>query len=206
MIKKGEDPGSFMPIAQTDEQVSTATSYSRIERERNKGMVTAREGDPFAGPADAEHEIVVFVDYGCPYCKLAHPAIRDLIRTHPEIKISIRDFPVLELHPNAKIAAQAARCIWNQGHAEAYWRYVDLLYTKQEQQDASTLRTIAGQVGANLSAYDKCIRTAETNAAVGQSIMDAETAGVKGTPTFFVDGLKLEGVYEAGEILRYLNL
>lgn len=179
---------------------------NRIEVDRIKKLVTGRPGDPFAGAEDAEHEIVVFVDYGCPYCKLAHTAIRDIIRAHPEIKVTIRDYPVTQLHPDAKNAAIAARCIWNQGESDDYWRYVDLLYAHQDAQGISSLRSYARQMNADLNAYDNCIRSSQVNLAIGQSVLDAENAGISGTPTFFVDGRIMVGVFDAAAILETLGL
>ncbi|MBD3281164.1 hypothetical protein GF391_00265, partial [Candidatus Uhrbacteria bacterium] len=71
-IKAGRaNDSEFMAIAQPTEQMRMQEILKERQREQNKVKVQGREGDPFFGPENAEKEIVVFIDYGCPYCKMA---------------------------------------------------------------------------------------------------------------------------------------
>ncbi|MFZ6015275.1 MAG: DsbA family protein [Patescibacteria group bacterium] len=202
-MKKGYGGAEFMPISQSGD--TNLTSFQDSERQRIKKLVAGQQGDPFAGPADAKSEIVEFVDYGCMYCAMSVGAIKDLIKLRPDIKITLRDYPVVSLHPNARNASMAARCVWNQGNEEIFWKYHDLLYGQQDKHDPISLRQFVRTAGGDVITYDRCMKNEEPAGLIGQSIMDADQAGVYGTPTFFVDGVKLQGAHDMESLIKFLN-
>ena len=204
-IKKGASSREFMPIAEPTAEMKMQNTLAVQQRTMLKNLIKGKDGEPFAGDKNSVNEIVVFVDYGCPYCKMTVGTIMELKSERPDIKISIRDFPIVELHPNVVNAAKSARCVWLQGRVDAYWRYHELLYNRQDKHDQVSLRDYAREVGADLKAYDSCINQSALNSLINQSIMDAETAGVSATPTFFVNGIKLEGVYDADKLLKLID-
>lgn len=153
---------------------------------------------PSLGNPKAVVHIVEFVDYGCPYCKKEAPLIREFMSRHmDDAELVIRDFPITELHPYAEDAARAANCVFAQGDAARYWRYYDRLYASQEAQSPSDLRTYAQQVGMDMGLYDVCIQLPETTTRIKQSIDDGLAVGVQGTPTFFFNGVKIQGAIDA---------
>jgi len=204
-IKEGKTKQEFIPIATPTAEMRMEQLLREKERASLKDKVTAREGDPFFGPEDAELEIVVFEDFGCPYCKMAQSTIAGLKRLRPDIKITIRDFPILELHPNSMVAAQAARCVWGQGKEIKYWRFRDMLYNRQSQHDLSSLAVMVNEVGADGAAFQLCMQQHGVASEINQSVLDAESAGVSATPTFFIDGIMVEGVHEAEKLLKLIE-
>lgn len=204
-IKIGNGVGEFMPITEAQASEDGKITFEEMERRRMKELVSGKKGDPFAGPVDAKHEIVEFMDYGCPYCQLAMTTVKDLINLRPDIKVTLRDYPVLSLHPQALDAAKAARCIWLQGNEAVFWKYHDLLFAEQEKHDLDSLRQYARTVGGDAVKYNDCMLKHEPNTFLADSIMEGEQAGVYGTPTFFVDGKKLQGAHDMDTLVKFLS-
>ncbi|MDD5437713.1 MAG: thioredoxin domain-containing protein [Patescibacteria group bacterium] len=166
---------------------------------------TLGKGDePFAGPATSSHEIVEFLDFDCQYSKSALNTVHDIIRTRPEIKVIIRDYPLTDIHPDAEQEALAARCVWKQGKPDVYWKYHDLLFANQDRHDADSLKQFAYQAGAD-SRFETCTQTSQTAGGLQQSMMDATALGVSVTPTFFVDGQIVEGAADAQYLLGLIK-
>ncbi len=205
IIKSGQFVSSFMPIAEPTAEMKVNSLMVQKERDRVKQNVKGKEADPFVGPKDAKYEIVIFEDFGCPYCKMAQATISDLKKLRPDVKISYRDYPIIELHPNAMIAAQASRCVWQQGDINIFNRYHEILYAHQDTLDLDSLMGFATDVGADRAAFNICMQQQNITVLINQSILDAENAGVVATPTFFVDGIKVEGVHEAGKMLDLIK-
>jgi len=153
--------------------------------------------NPMLGNPAAKIRIVEFLDYECPYCKRSAPDVRAFMNRHADdALLVVRDFPLESLHPSAMDAAIAARCVFAQGDANRYWRYHDLLFASQDTFGAATFRANAVTVGADLSAFDACVARREPEAGIRASIEDGTAAGVVGTPTFFVNGHRIQGALD----------
>jgi protein-disulfide isomerase len=74
-------------------------------------LTVSTDGAPFRGAADAPVTIVEFSDFHCPFCKSALPTLTQLLQRYPgKLRLVHRDFPVDNLQPAARRAAEAARC------------------------------------------------------------------------------------------------
>ncbi len=145
--------------------------------------------EPTLGNPNAAVRIVEFVDYQCPFCQRVAPVIRDFFRRHgEEAFFLLRDFPILELHPDAEFVAVGARCLFDQGKLDRFWRAHDLLLADQAHQSPEDLRRIAARVGADLADFDACLASQRPLAHIRQSFADGVAVGVRGTPTFFSTG------------------
>ena len=164
-------------------------------------------GFPSIGPADAPIVIVEFSDYQCPYCTQWHDSTyKPLLAAYPgKIRLVYRNYP-LPFHQNAFMAAEAALCA---GDQNAYWQYHDALFTHNDQvnnQSGTVLgedsyHQYASDLGLDLTTFDNCMKTEKYKQAV-QSDLDyanglpADTNGdtaVGGTPTFFINGVRIVG-------------
>lgn len=170
-----------------------------------KDYVSGKESDPFAGPASSSHEVVLFIDYDCAYSKQMIPVVRDFMKTRPDVKVTILDFPVADLHPEAMLPAKAARCVWNQGKPEVYWAYHDRLFSEQSKHAKDDLRSFAKELKVDVGAYDQCMSGDKAEKQVTDSEAIGARVGVRGTPTFFVDGSKLEGVVSVEQMIVLLR-
>lgn len=153
---------------------------------------------PAVGDSNSPLHIVEFVDFSCPYSKEENPVIRELAAVNPsKIYLQVRQFPVDDLHPTARKAAVAALCV---GEQDKYWAMHDTLFANQPNdglwQDAD-LRSLALAVGSDPAKYDACIKSGKFSGIVTADYSAGAAAGVTGTPTFFINGIKIDGAIPA---------
>lgn len=202
-LKAGKKP-AFLVDRRYSGTLAYAPTVDPAALETIKQRVTAEEGDPFIGPATSTNEIIEFLDFDCPYSKSSAKMVHDLLARRPDVKIVFRDFPLLDIHPDAELAAKAARCIWRQNDPEMYLRYHDLLFANQEKHDLESLKGYASQVGAD-SRFVTCVEGTQVQADIQQSVVDAKSVGVSVTPTFFVDGQMVEGAADLNTMLGLIK-
>lgn len=120
--------------------------------------------------------------------------MRQLVQKYPnDVRYVFRDFPLYTIHPQATIAAQAAECADEQNQ---FWAWHDLVYARQNQlADADTVfPQWAQELGLDVNQFSTCYASAKYKAEVEKDLNSGILAGVTGTPTFFVNGNKIEGV------------
>jgi protein-disulfide isomerase len=143
------------------------------------------------GAKDASVTIVEFSDYQCPYCKAVTPTVKQLLEKYPgKVKWVFRDYPIPKLHPTAPKAHEAARCAAEQGK---FWEYHDLLFEKSPRQAPDELKRYASDLRLEASAFNQCLDSGKHAAAVTSDMQEGARLGVKGTPTFFVNGRRVVG-------------
>ena len=166
-------------------------------------MSELERGDhPFFGKRNAAIHIVEFVDFHCPYCKRVAPILRTLVASNPDVFVIIRDAPLADLHPLAEKANAAASCVWRgsgKARLEAYGKMYDALFVGDPVSDDDALRSLASDAGANMSAYDSCIQNGEALPDIQSSLDLAERSGLVGTPTFFVNGVRIQGAPDSSQ-------
>jgi len=154
---------------------------------------------PSFGPANAPITLVEFGDLECPDCRQESPVLRrDVPEGYPgKVRVVFKDFPLESLHPWARAAAIAGRCVYHQ-HKEAFWKFYDWVYQNQEEIDGDNLKNKAlawaGQNSIDSGQLGRCIDTKATEAEVNQSIAEGRSLGVTGTPTLFINGRKIGGL------------
>jgi protein-disulfide isomerase len=107
-----------------------------------------------------------------------------------KVRLVFKDFP-LSFHAGAEPAAMAARCAAEHGR---YWEYHDLLFVAQPAFARSDLILYAHRLGLPQEAFAACLESVRYRAAVRKDVQEGRAAGVTGTPTFFVNGLRLTGI------------
>lgn len=150
------------------------------------------------GKADAPVTLVEYSDFQCPYC-LRHFSdthgrlLTEYVNTG-KVKILFKNFPIPELHPQAIQAAIAAECAADQGK---FWAYHDILFQRLGTRTADY--TAAGLTGYAVSfqldreRFDACLRDEKILARINADRAEGNRLGVRGTPTFFVNGQTLVG-------------
>ena len=107
-----------------------------------------------------------------------------------KVRLVFKDFP-LSFHPGAEPAAMAARCAAEHGR---YREYRDLLFIAQPAFARSDLILYAHRLGLPQEAFVACLDSGRYRAAVRKDVAEGRAAGVTGTPTYFVNGLRLTGI------------
>jgi protein-disulfide isomerase len=106
-----------------------------------------------------------------------------------KIRHVYKDFP-LDFHPGARPAAEAARCAAAAGR---FWEYHDLLFVAQPAFARTDLLTYARRVDLDPAAFATCLDGQQFRPAVDKDLEEGRALGVRGTPTFFVNGTRLVG-------------
>ena len=164
--------------------------------------VDVKQGQlPPLGNKNAKVTIVEFTDFQCPFCKRffddALVSIKKEYIDTGKAKLAIRHFPLTAIHPNAFAAGEASECANEQGK---FWEYHDLLFkdqTKWESQTGNdaknTFISSAEGLGLNSGVFTSCLSSGKYKANVDKDLSDGQTAGVSGTPTFYINGQQLVG-------------
>jgi protein-disulfide isomerase len=94
------------------------------------------------------------------------------------------------IHPQARQAAEAARCADEQGK---FWSYHDALYAKAPKLSPKDLKSYAKEVELDVDAFERCFDTGRFKAIVQRDLMEGAQLGLTGTPTFFINGREVSG-------------
>jgi protein-disulfide isomerase len=148
-------------------------------------------GEPFKGSEKARVTIVKFEDFQCPFCKQVQPTLNELLsRDNGQVRLVHKDLPLESLHPQARQAAEAARCAYEQGK---FWEYHDKLYANSPKASADDLKSYGKEVGLNVDSFDRCFASGKYKAVVQKDLNEGAQLGLTGTPTFFINGREISG-------------
>jgi protein-disulfide isomerase len=166
---------------------------------------------PSFGTAGAPVVLVMFGDFECPECKNEAATLRqNLLKAFPtQVRVYFKDFPLEQIHPWAKTAAIAGRCVFRQSPT-AFWKYFDWIYDHQEQITPDTLKAKVTDFAKSASDIDgiefgRCLDTNATEAEVDASIAQARALRVDATPTVFLNGRRLVGNYPWPNVEQLIN-
>ncbi|MEK7524445.1 MAG: DsbA family protein [Patescibacteria group bacterium] len=162
------------------------------------------DDDAVLGKTDAPITLVEFSDFQCPYCSrfftTSLPAIEENYIKTGKVRLIYRDFP-LDKHPQAQLTAEAAECAGDQGK---YYEMHDMIFEEQDgwsgnPDAAKVMKDYARKIGLDAKKFATCLDSNAPAAEVRKDLIDGATAGVDGTPGFFVNGKLVSGAmpYEA---------
>jgi len=155
------------------------------------------EFEPSLGAPGADVVLVEFSDFQCPYCKQEAQMLRDnLVKTYPQnVRLYFKTFPLESLHPWAKTAAIASRCVFRQ-NAPAFWAFHDWAFDQQADLSLDNFKNkfiewAGSQKGLDPKELGSCLDTKATEAEVDKDIKEGHELNVDRTPTLFVNGRRL---------------
>jgi len=158
--------------------------------------------DHIRGPENASVTLVEYGDFECPYCGMAEPVVRDLLHDD-DLRYVWRHLPLSDVHPRAQIAAEVAEAAGAQG---AFWEMHDLLLANQENLQPKDLIGYAEQLGLDTDRLHDDVKRHVAAARVAQDVESADTSGVSGTPTFFVNGQRHYGAYDVETLKQAIKV
>jgi len=157
---------------------------------------------PALGTAGAPVAIVVFSDFQCPHCKEEATMLRkNLIDAYPtQVRLYFKDFPLESIHPWARSAAIAGRCVFKQ-KPEAFWSYHDYIFGHQETISPDTLKNNVMEWAKGLPEIDamqlgQCLDSRATDAEVAAEAAEGRALDINGTPTMFINGRRIPNTIE----------
>jgi protein-disulfide isomerase len=165
--------------------------------------VPVGEPDHVRGPATALVTLVEYGDYECPYCRAAVAIVEELQRVLPDqLRYAFRHFPLENLHPRARRAAEAAEAAGSQG--KFFEMHVALFEHQTALEDADLLRYAAeldldtARFGADLDAHTHASR-------VREDFRGGVRSGVRGTSTFYLDDVRYDGVVGVRQLVATIR-
>jgi Na+/H+ antiporter NhaA len=151
------------------------------------------ERDHVRGPVDAPVTLVEYGDFECPYCGMAEPIVRELLRDFGDVSYIWRHLPLSDVHPRAQLAAEAAEAAGAQG---AFWEMHDVLLDHQDRLGPNDLAGYAERLGLDVERFSADLQFHAGAARIAEDVDSADLSGVSGTPTFFINGRRHYGAYD----------
>ena len=182
-------------LAALEEKIDKGAA-ARPPAQRPAGPDPARAYDlpvgrsPIKGPEKAAVTIVEFSDYQCPYCAKSEPLVASFLEAYPnDTRVVFKHFPLTSIHQQAMPAALAAAAAQKQGK---FWEMHQLLFANQRSLGAAEFTENARKIGLDVAKFEADMKSPEVAAAVQEDMKLAQTVGVRGTPTIFVNGKLLQ--------------
>ncbi|GAB3095781.1 Na+/H+ antiporter NhaA [Isoptericola nanjingensis] len=159
--------------------------------------------DHAKGDVDAAHTVVEYLDFECPFCARATGMGAEL-REHfgDRVRYVVRHLPLRDVHPHAYLAAVAAEAAHRQGR---FWEMHDELFAHQSRLEPDDLRGYAATLGLDLERFDADLADEALHARVRADEASAAASGARGTPTFFLDGVRHRGPHDARTLIAALE-
>lgn len=154
------------------------------------------ENAPFKGSPTAPVTVVMFSDFQCSACAATHPVLQKVLAEYSDkVRFAVRNYPLTRIHENAFQAAIAA----NAAHAQGkFFEYTEILYLNQDALDTASLKKYAGELGLNLQQFELDLQSEKSVENVRKDMADGKSYGITGTPTIFVNGVKVRVVTADG--------
>jgi protein-disulfide isomerase len=152
--------------------------------------------DPTLGPAGAPVTIIEFSDFDCPFCtRFAQRTAPQLRRQYGErIRWVFVNLPLRSIHPRAYEAALAGECAHEQGK---FWDWYDTMFSGRYDSTGEGLSGAARAIELDPDRFEQCLAEAQYAREVALDLQEAEKFYILGTPTFFINGLRIEGAQPA---------
>lgn len=162
---------------------------ANIPTEDLTSTIEGSDSNYWTGTSNAGITIVEFSDFACPYCRESFPKIREISKLYKDdVKIIYRDFPVIAEY--SEDLAMAGRCAGEQG---LFWVMHDKLFLNQGISTASDIISLSGQIGADQKRFELCFNNKKYSTSIKKDYDDGVRLGITGTPTWFINGVKIEG-------------
>lgn len=168
---------------------STPVAQATVQTTPQRYEVSA-DDDAYLGPEDAPVLIVEFSDFNCGYCrKWYQESLQLILDQYPEqVRFVYRDYPLLA--ESSVTAAQAAQCAHEQG---AFWEFHNALFDRDEPRTLESYLLFAEEFNLDIEDFKECYDSERTMDEIENDAVFAASLGIRGTPTFFINGIPLVG-------------
>jgi protein-disulfide isomerase len=159
--------------------------------------------DHIQGPIDAPIMLLEYGDYECPYCGEAYPVVKELQkRLGKRLCFVFRNFPLVNSHPHAQRAAETAEAAGAQG---SFWEMHDMLYENQDALEVEDLTRYASDLRLDAQRLMSEVLAGTHAPRVREDFRSGARNGVNGTPSFFINGVRYDGMPGVEELLAALT-
>lgn len=150
------------------------------------------DGGHWLGDRNAKVTVVEFGDFECPFCQYFATTVKPALVAEfgSDVAFVYRHFP-LSYHKLAKPYAVASECA---GMQRRFWQFHDLVFAKADSMGLKTIESFAQEAGVpDLREFAACVRDPKPLSSINRDVEEAGRAGVTGTPTVVINGMKLSG-------------
>ncbi|PIR05148.1 MAG: hypothetical protein COV57_00690 [Candidatus Liptonbacteria bacterium CG11_big_fil_rev_8_21_14_0_20_35_14] len=136
------------------------------------------------GNPNAPITIVEYSDFECPYCASLHPTLEQIVTSDykDEVRWVYRHFPLTNIHSNARPSAIASECVAKLAGNDAFWQFVDNLFSNQTNLNPSLYESLALDLGIDKENFNSCLSDTDIKNIVDQDLAEVTKAGGQGTP------------------------
>src|SRR5207248_2627114 len=171
--------------------------------QRTHLAISVSERDHHQGPATAAVTLVQYGDYECPYTRQSTTIVRAIQpQLGDQLRFVFRNFPLTEIHPHALHASLAAEAAAAQGK---FWQMHDYIFHHQHTLEDSDLEQFAEAVGLDTQQYARDMAERPYISRIEEDLKSGIRSGVRGTPTFFINGVFYPGSWEQEALLAALE-
>ena len=161
------------------------------------------ERDHIRGPETAPVTLLEYGDYECPYCGRAYLVISELRQVAGDLfRFAFRNFPLLQIHPHAERAAEAAEAAGAQGR---FWEMHDTLFEHQQALSDANLFLYATALGLDTKRFISELAAHIYAPRVAEDIASGIASGLQGTPTFFINEIRYDGSHDLASLLAAIQ-
>ncbi len=172
---------------------AVATSPSSDAVGEDDAAVPVSADDPIRGSRNALVTVVIFSDFQCPYCsKLAATLERVAESYGDDLRFVFKHDP-LSFHPHARLAAEVGQAVMTLKGSEAFWRYHDMAFRRQQLMSPDAIRAWAIAAGADGRDIEDGLTNEKWSPKVERDEALAKRLGASGTPASFVNGVSVSG-------------
>lgn len=161
------------------------------------------ERDHISGSANGTIRLLEYGDYECPFCAGAHEMVKEIQRRlGDDLLFAFRNFPLANIHPHSEHAAEAAEGAGAQGN---FWGMHDVLFENQTALEDEDLADYAVKFGLDGARLVREVISSVYAPRIREDFKSGVRNGVNGTPTFFINGERYDGVRELEHLLNALT-
>jgi protein-disulfide isomerase len=197
------DAQSIAPQAPPQQQPAPQAQAQQPGGGSNPANAKVRiAGAPTLGRADAPVTIVEFSDFECPFCqrffKSTLPEIkRDYVDTG-KVRYVFLDFPLEQMHSQARKAAEAAHCAGDQGR---FWEMHDILFDQSASLDPRRYVEYARKLNLEAAAFELCLGSGKQTANINGGLASGRALGINATPSFIIGKTERGDAVAGGRII-----
>ena len=159
--------------------------------------------DHLRGRRSAAISLVEYGDFECPYCRAAEPIVAGLMEAlGDQLSMTFRHFPMTEVYPHGQHAAEVAEAAAAQGK---FWEMHDVLFANQHALDDASLLKYVADLALDAERVRRELASHEHAGHVAEDRASGLASGVRGTPTFYIDGARYDGSVALGQMLAAMR-
>lgn len=167
----------------TNDDMNPDSQYVDEDTETTTFAPVSVKTDHIRGNVNAPITIIEYADLECPYCKMFHATMQDVMTSYAnDVRWVYRHYPLEFIHQSARTEALASECAADQGK---FWEMVDLIFAKGGSEAILNLNTMVGyarELRLDAPTFKQCMEQKNGNKKIDADLADGMKAGVQGTP------------------------